>query len=514
MKTFLRWLVASVAVGLPVSSALGQYFVQQGNVLDANTRLGSGGLNYSNSRSYQINSTNRLITGNSTGGTSFRGYSPVRDSNQLFLGTTDRSNSNLSNLFPGSYNSPGVLPSDRLTSFRRDSYGISDPRLQSGTISTPTPYYSQTSTVLNAWQIARGYNDPGRSQLRSNYMALNNDFRPQQQNPLQTYLSSGGGQPLQADTRLVRAETGSESVGQYNRRLLGSPLFGNVRELKMSQVAADTDLAGTNATAARATTGENKQPAPRTDRLVSPDQATQQGSQETQGLPANQTTPLGATDSRGKTDAQLRKEVTGEGSSSSTLARSIAPPAPGPMPQAPIGWRNQIQVTQEPLKTFVGTQDERLKEQLALAEGLLRKQQYYDAARRYEMAHAIDLTNPLPMFGRALSLLAAGDYVSSSNDLFMAIQSAGPQVAVRIDIKQFVPDLTVLDRRRAFLEQRLETFDDFRLRFLLGWAEHMSGLTEDGLTNMRKAAEAAPKEMDSLRQFVKTLSVQPATRPG
>jgi hypothetical protein len=54
----------------------------------------------------------------------------------------------------------------------------------------------------------------------------------------------------------------------------------------------------------------------------------------------------------------------------------------------------------------------------------------------------------------------------------------------------------------TFLEQQLEVSDDFRLRFLLGWTEYMSGLTDPGLANMRKAAAAAPPQMEPLRQYV------------
>jgi hypothetical protein len=52
-----------------------------------------------------------------------------------------------------------------------------------------------------------------------------------------------------------------------------------------------------------------------------------------------------------------------------------------------------------------------------------------------------------------------------------------------------VVDLTVLGKRRAYLEQRLEKYDDFRLRFLLGFAEYYSGLDKPGLDNLTKAAD-------------------------
>ena len=38
------------------------------------------------------------------------------------------------------------------------------------------------------------------------------------------------------------------------------------------------------------------------------------------------------------------------------------------------------------------------------------------------MARMLDANNPLPLLGRAVSLLAAGDYMSSSTNLFQAIR--------------------------------------------------------------------------------------------
>ncbi len=133
------------------------------------------------------------------------------------------------------------------------------------------------------------------------------------------------------------------------------------------------------------------------------------------------------------------------------------------------------------------------------------------AADAYSMAHSIDNRNPLPLVGRSMALLAAGDYLSSANDLFQAIRLFESLARFDVDLKQFVPDLRALDRRRAYLEQRLQTFDDFRLRFLLGYAEYSSGLTDIGLANMKKAAESAPPQLDAVRRFVDLLEVRRGT---
>ena len=68
-------------------------------------------------------------------------------------------------------------------------------------------------------------------------------------------------------------------------------------------------------------------------------------------------------------------------------------------------------------------------------------------------------------------------------------------------------DLTVLDKRRAHLERRLEKYDDFRLRFLLGFAEYYSGVEKLGLSNLTKAVEHVPEELSNVRRFVETLEL-------
>ncbi len=67
------WLAAALGVlALVAATAQGQYQIQQGQILDANKRLGSGGFNQP--RSYlQFDRSNQIISGNVAGGQSFRG---------------------------------------------------------------------------------------------------------------------------------------------------------------------------------------------------------------------------------------------------------------------------------------------------------------------------------------------------------------------------------------------------------------------------------------------------------
>jgi len=157
------------------------------------------------------------------------------------------------------------------------------------------------------------------------------------------------------------------------------------------------------------------------------------------------------------------------------------------------------------LRTFVGTEESAISRYMEEAEGLLKKGDYYSAANAYGMAQVVDARNPLPSLGRSLALLAAGDYLTSANDLFRAIRLAPPDTYFKLDLEAFVPNLEILDRRRADLENRLERTEDFRLRFLLGFAEFCSDLHDLGLKDMKTAAQAMPEEMAKVREFVQGL---------
>ena len=161
----MRSVYAVATFVLTAASALGQpYQVQSGNVLDRNPQLGSAGLN-APGRQYPINSTNRLLTGNMTGAADFRGFTPISDPSSFGLANG------------------GVLPSDRLFQFRRDTVSIGD--FQQGRTSPfiQSPYYSTSSAITNTGAIVNGLNRPGTSQVLSPYVVPRADLRSRRRPP-------------------------------------------------------------------------------------------------------------------------------------------------------------------------------------------------------------------------------------------------------------------------------------------------------------------------------------------
>ena len=145
-----RWtspLVWAVVVAVWAGPGLAQVRpIYGGRALDANPQLGSAGRNRPVPH-FVPNSTNYLITGNVTGGRAFRGFSPIRDSSQLFVG----------------------LPSSALTNFRRDSVSVADVTAGLSPLDG-RPYFAPEQTVTNAGAIGAGLNQLGSSRPRSPFV--------------------------------------------------------------------------------------------------------------------------------------------------------------------------------------------------------------------------------------------------------------------------------------------------------------------------------------------------------
>jgi len=581
-----------VIVGLLAGPAVGQYRIEQGQVLDANLRAGSGGLNPARAP-YDFQAANRIMTGNVPLGRGFQGYSPISNPRAFGLGSP---------MVSGGFTPGNLLPSDRLAGFYRDSYNLADYRamqpvhtglLGAGRVSGPSDfgaYYSPYSTVDTTGTILLSRGQVGTISPMNPYQVPVTDLPVSglTVSPLADGMAQPAG-PLAVPTRLIRAQSEQPVAGQVNRRLLNTPLFGTAfREVPVTEVAqqarqaeglARIDSQAPPASLMGPLDVRLGRPERLTEGIARPAGPTGQPQQvrgqnlervfqraaDEEALLAPQ--PRRATDS--PTEPRITPEIQtprlvvepGEGVAAATgrpadiyswmrgeigdqprLLRPTEPVEPEPpvqpgdsalageslippeTPQAapPVP---ETPPTAPTLDTFVGSEDSLLNRQMAYAEEALKQGRYYRAAEAYLIARTVDPDNPLPVLGRSMALLAAGDYLSSVVDLFEAIRLFGPLGSFRIDLKAFLPDVHAIDLRRADLERQLEVHEDARLRFLLGFAEYTSGLEEFGLANMEKAiaqgehalrtGTAQPDDtrrpgvqtplLEALEQFVQTL---------
>jgi len=157
---------------------------------------------------------------------------------------------------------------------------------------------------------------------------------------------------------------------------------------------------------------------------------------------------------------------------------------------ATVRWSDHL--LRDPLKSFVGRNQNRLNQFLADAESALHAGRYYEADRQYQLALTIDPSNPLPMLGRGHSLIAAGDYISAALWIERGIRRFPQITAFRLDLPSIVGRHDVFDIRRADLEKRLTIGEHHRLRFLLGYIELYSDLEAQALRDLERAAKQAP----------------------
>jgi hypothetical protein len=219
---------------------------------------------------------------------------------------------------------------------------------------------------------------------------------------------------------------------------------------------------------------------------------------------------------RARTGQLIRPLVPMQGQPGPLPEATAATGAPGqvtPGQAAPAVQPQAAPPTEVTLRSFVGTENSVLNKYLREGETELKAGHFARAADMYDMARAVDPSNPLPLLGRCMAKFASGDFMTSATNLFQAIDTFSDLARFRLDLKAFIPNVTVLDTRRAELERQLRTFDDFRLRFLLGYAEYCSGLEQLGVVDMTKAAQYAPPERTSVQKFVTTLKNRLMTRP-
>lgn len=175
----LERLLAVAMMTLASSPAWGQFPSQQdGRALDANSQLGSYGINAPvTGPAPPINYGNLIVSGNVTQGRSFLGFSPIRD-----VSTFSAS-----------------LPSSGISNFQRDS--VSAGQFLQGAATTavisPQPFFSVERTVPTAGAVASGLYPATGSLINPSYNNQNVNYFSPGQTPYSTQY-----QPIE-DTRII-----------------------------------------------------------------------------------------------------------------------------------------------------------------------------------------------------------------------------------------------------------------------------------------------------------------------
>ncbi len=503
-----------------------------GRVLDSNSLRGSRGVNQPRVAGFGGGlRANAIITGNVTGLARFHAQSPVLQNNQF----------------------RATLPSSGLSRFNATSVGVGEVRANRAL--SPTFYYGRAETFADLGFIRSGLTQPGSSQLITPFITpprittptltpLASDlFDPTDARISRDPMISGLGMRqrevvLPADLSFPRASTEEPFAGAVGSSIFGTPGPSTV----MSRSAAGPDRLnptrlGRPDRAVPLLDGSVKDLVPTTWMPIG--QVGDQGLDPPEGRLGTTHRPIGIApgvaandpassegaprDLGGDRFSDLLRAVEAAERSGvdrlGFLGRGVADPQSGgsagdgaeidrrsPMVDADgrrpgrgvaelsttVRWASVL--LDNPIETFAGKYRGRLNSYLASAEEEMGRGQYYRAAGQFELAMTVDPRNPLPLLGRGHALLAAGDYVSALRAIESGIRLFPQIAAFRLDLPALAGRHDAFDLRRADIENRLSQAEHYELRFLLGYLELYSGLEEEGLRDLDRAAEAAPPD--------------------
>ncbi|MFH0982520.1 MAG: hypothetical protein V2A79_13425 [Planctomycetota bacterium] len=554
------WAAASSSAAAQVRQSIDQRV--DGRVLDANNQVGAGGYNAPQNFLYP-NAANLFITGNVTGGRAFRGFSPVRDPSSLLLslptaslGAFQRDSIGLDDVMVGRSQavvSPFYLPSSTVTSVGRPGVGFAPtspgaagnafavPRVDLFT-GRPLNLYSglnanqspQTVTGLDTRFLPRPtltttpLGDNGES--FQNYPLADSPLFGLARGPgfgsrdstapglpgYQAYAPGVGAGEVPGTARnearyrsgLVGRlfETGARGAASD----LTATLFGNPGQRDLLAPPPSTEGL------APLTTPIGGEPRQGSGRTAEPSRPTPLEPTQPAAAKPTPSTPGNLADwasTRRSVYQDFRRAV--QWSSAYPRAGEAAPEEPGAEKPASAGRFDPSQsyaqqLLQQAPKSFAGEVETDVNVRVRRAEALMREDEFYHAAAQYAIAATLAPDDPLMLLGQGHAYLAAGDYLSAVYYLTHGLERF-PEVAhFRLNLYDFVSDPNILDIRRADLETKLERREDYRLRFLLGYAEYYGGLREFGLPQLRRAAEEAPAG-SFIARFPKILEgVEPA----
>ncbi len=167
-----------------------------------------------------------------------------------------------------------------------------------------------------------------------------------------------------------------------------------------------------------------------------------------------------------------------------------------------------------PIRTLTGKGASGLNDQMLKAESLMSIGHFTEAADRYQTAHMMDPTNPLPLIGRGHALLAAGEYRSAAAALLDGLRAFPDLARFRLDLTALLGGGENVDIRRADLMKRLAERESPELSFLLGYLEYHAGSRERGLQAMERAAQLDVRGL-GIGSYLSTLrGARSAPAPG
>lgn len=444
--------------------------IHDGHALDANPRVGSGGYNTPGSY-YELNAANRFITGNATGLSTFHAASPITDPSLFRAG----------------------LGSAGLTFFNRQSVSLGD--VLNRRTDAGLPFYAREPTIVGSGGIAARINQPGSSVPLSTGNApgtgrliyrpalapvSESDLRRQGQATAVNPVDAAGAATFVPYDSLRLLESLSSAYTQAS----ASTLFGVGKDAGLT---VSPLMAAIGQAPSRQTTDESL-PSGLYSRLL----GTLQDDAQEADLSARARARLLERASPAQRDAigeMLARASQRAGGELQTSEVSRSDEARNADAAARV---SKSLLESATIGTFAEDARNPVDSLIQSGERCVREGRYYDAARYFAAATAMDASNPLPRLARGHALAAAGDYRSASRDIAAGLRLMPGVAMLDIDLARLMGGPDVCRLRISDLSKQLERNDDYELRFLLGYLRYHSGDPARGVADLLSAARAAP----------------------
>ncbi len=512
---FWPGLVAVVIMAGAAGPLRAQMPVGRGRGLDANRLVGSGGQN-PRGGGVPGSLANQIISGNVGAGKYFQGRGAI-----------------------GSFRSfQGALGTSSLGSFQRDSYGLSN---NASNLGVPKSFFLPSSTVLGVRGITSGRARPGSN------MPGNVNLTPRapsgpvqgQRGVLTRFVGSG---PVDRSLDLRPISQGLRPIGSQPVVETASNLFGIRRISPELGLDRPYEEVIQEALAKRRPVGQESFPQPAEQQAfqalpawAQPELAQSSEAQSEAGLIQPEiVTKATVTDESIKRNLAKSRELIEESQGKSGLPSIVdiyeqmmaesqlreragaAPSEKGSELAEPFELRpgEDAESARQRLlnkmlvyNSFVSRGGGSFDDYMARGEALLKRRNYYQAARAYEGAIGLRGTNPLGHLGQAFSLAGAGELVSAAQNLGRALTIFPEQAQTKIDLRGFFSSQEEIDRITEKLNTLAEAKEaDASVRLLLGYIYHYSGKSDLAGPVLQEAAELAKTDPSVSPELAKTIA--------
>jgi hypothetical protein len=431
MKRFETILIGAAIIAVSSALAWGQVDarVNQGNVLDANPGVGTGGVNTEVAPTNAMDT--QLVVGNQvTGLAGFRGNVPYYQGNQF----------------------RGNLPSQMLESFNARSVSLYQAQTGVG-LSQTAGYFGRQQTIVGLRGIEAGLNAPGTTTPLQSAVPVQtiNEFRNDALQRYQTvYVQRPAGQLL-SDNPIQGPMTNVIVLGQSQGdgdvfggediafqpgadALLAMPWEKNRQELMDEFLDMREDLgAGTQ---------------------LDTDTQLREGLGEGMKTSSPAETPEGVMteDEPGEGESVAYKATVGKDAYFDlTVAMHMQSGADPSVNPVMAGYVREYQKSIDKscvyydavnklyvIRSLAGTSTLEFNKVMSQAQILAFRERYYLANMKFNAAALLSTHNPMPSLGSCISMFTAGEPIHAAGSLKMAMMTFPPIMETRLDISQIV----------------------------------------------------------------------------